>query len=374
MSSSGKLVHLQKMTGLAGSEHFLLNLGRGLDERGWDLHFGLIEEKNQPVDSAYRALAESGWTVERFPYRKGLLLTMLPSVRSWLTTLQPDLINTHLLHADLLGSLATIGLSPPLVTTKHNDDQFKHRAFYGPFAKLLNQRFDRGIAISNHLKSFHEDHLGISSPQFETIHYGIDTEQFHPRKTTSDSTWDENTTVTFGIVARLTEQKGHSTLLKAFNKLRGSVDQVELSIVGNGPLENKLKKLTDDLNLNDCVTFEGYRNDIDRVMQEFDVFVHPSRWEGFGLVFLEAMASGLPVVATNVSAIPEIVVHNRTGYLVEPDTSSDLAEAMKRLARNADLRDKFGKAGRERTEAEFSVDTMISKYDDFYNRVLETYQ
>lgn len=364
---SKRVCHLQKMTGVAGSENFLIELGRGLTEREWEGHFGLIEEASSPADRAAERLADAGWTVKRLPYPSSGLPLLLPELRSWLEEVEPALVHTHLLHADLLGGLASLGLDPPVLTTKHNDDRFKHAPGYGWFARGLNRCFDRGIAISHHLESFYRNELGVTSLPWETIHYGLDPGPFE--KTRSKTNPDGP--LTFGIVARLTKQKGHTTLLEAFERIVRDGVKAELKIVGDGPLRDSLERRVEELELNERVRFEGYREDVADALAEFDVFVHPSRWEGFGLVFLEAMAAKLPVVATNVSAIPEIVVDGETGLLVEPDRPIQLAEAMEKLAGNGKRRRSFGKAGYRRLLNEFSVPAMIDAHDRLYRGMTE---
>lgn len=357
------------MTGLAGSENFLINLGEGLHARNWEPYFGLIEEKGNPVDETYRKLMAAGWNVERFSYREGFLLSLWPRIKRWIRTVQPALIHTHLIHADLLGAFTSIGMDTPFVTSKHNDDQFKHYPGYGWFAGMLNRAFDRGITISHHLNQFYTNELRIDQPDFETIHYGLDVDEFlsvaEPRKPSRD-----NGPTTFGIVARLVEQKGHTTLLEAFHEVIKDTTDVQLKIVGDGPLLEEFKQLTQQLDIDKWVSFEGHKKDIPNVMRNFDVFVHPSRWEGFGLVFLEAMACKLPVIATDVSAIPEIVVDGETGILVPPDESDRLAEAMIELKENQSLRSTMGGAGYERVRKNFSIEKMIDQHVHLYEELM----
>ena len=117
-------------------------------------------------------------------------------------------------------------------------------------------------------------------------------------------------------VGRLIEQKDHATLLRAFALVRRDVPDARLAILGAGPLEAATRALAAELGLGDAVTMPG-RTEIRDWLARADVFVHTSRWEGFGIVLLEAMLASLPVVATRVSAVPEIVVDGETGALVE---------------------------------------------------------
>ncbi|MFB6344559.1 MAG: glycosyltransferase, partial [bacterium] len=169
---------------------------------------------------------------------------------------------------------------------------------------------------------------------------------------------------------RLIEQKGHSDLLRTFRDLTEEHDHVHLVVVGDGPLEDELKTLAEDYSIDDSVTFTGFRSDVASIMQSFDAFVHPSLWEGFGLVFLEAMAVKLPVVATNVSAIPEIVVDGETGLLVPPESPDELRNALEKIVTSKDRREELGNNGYNRLTEEFSEQAMVDKHLKFYRKLL----
>ena len=116
-------------------------------------------------------------------------------------------------------------------------------------------------------------------------------------------------------------------MLRAFARVRATLPDARLAILGSGPLEAETRRLAAELGLEDAVTLPG-RTDIRDWLERADVFVHSSRWEGFGIVLLEAMLAGLPVVATRVSAVPEVVADGETGLLVEPGDDTGLAEAL----------------------------------------------
>ena len=172
-------------------------------------------------------------------------------------------------------------------------------------------------------------------------------------------------------VGRLIEQKDHATLLHAFARVRSALPDAQLAILGSGPLEAETRALARELRLEDAVTLPG-RTDIRDWLARADVFVHTSRWEGFGIVLLEAMLAGLPVVATRVSAVPEVVADGRTGLLVEAGDVAGLAAALQELLADGERARALGEAGRHRARDEFSVERMADRtravYDDARRR------
>lgn len=367
-----RLLHLQKATGYAGSEEFLVKLGRGLTGRGWECHIVVLKEDRHPVGRFKQSLSDAGWKTETVSMNWPITPSAVLETRRIIQTLEPDLINTHLIHADLLGVLAAAGLGIPLVSTKHNDDRFKHWTGYRLLAQGLNYPVDHVVTISDHLTRFYREELGLAEKPCTRIHYGLDPEEFHSNAESEKRLPEAlgKDVVTFGMVARLTEQKGHEILIEAYEKISRLNPENQLVLVGDGPLREGLRKQVERADLEGSVHFLGHRSDVPRLLKHFDVFVHPSRWEGFGLVFLEAMAAELPVVATTVSAIPEIVQDGRTGFLVEPDNSRQLQDALRTLLRSPERRDGMGQAGRRRLESSFTVEHMIDQYENLYETVI----
>jgi glycosyltransferase involved in cell wall biosynthesis len=167
-------------------------------------------------------------------------------------------------------------------------------------------------------------------------------------------------------IGRLIEQKDHATLLRAF----AGVPDARLAILGWGPLEERTKELAAQLEIGDRVLVPGRVEPRDW-LRRADVFAHTSRWEGFGIVLLEAMLAGLPIVATRVSAIPEIVVDGETGLLSAAGDGDGIEAHLRQLLGDEALRHRLGEAGQERAHREFSVATMADRTIDVYRRALE---
>ena len=153
---------------------------------------------------------------------------------------------------------------------------------------------------------------------------------------------------------------------------------MRLVLIGDGTIRADLERIVRDLALQANVCFAGWRTDATRLLGGADIFVLPSLWEGFGLVLLEAMAAPLPIVASNVGAIPEIVVDNETGLLVRPAAEEALCRALIKMIASPALRTKMGTQGRRRLEQEFSVPKMVQAIETIYNQLavkqeLQTY-
>lgn len=165
---------------------------------------------------------------------------------------------------------------------------------------------------------------------------------------------------------RLSPEKGQSFFIEMAALLRECYPEARFQVVGDGPLRNELAVQIDRLRLREVVALTGFRADVDELLRESHVFVLPSLAEGLGLVLLEAMAAGLPVVATKVGGIPEVVVDGVTGRLVPPGDAAALAAAVREVLDNPDLARRWGEAGRRRVEQSFTAAEMGRQTLDLY--------
>jgi glycosyltransferase involved in cell wall biosynthesis len=272
-----------------------------------------------------------------------------------LQKLRADVVHTHLVHADVYGGIAAKLRGSLLVSTKHNDDPFRTGAFRH-VERALGRVTDRVIAITESLRRFTVERVGIPAAKVETIHYGLDE---------PPSPWGMNAPDTVPAparvllaVSRLTPQKGLDVAVRALPLVRERHPDAVLVVLGEGPERARLEA--------DGVYLLGRVPDVTAWLRRADLLVHPARWEGFGLALLEAMLSAVPVVASRVSSIPEIVRDGETGILVPPDDHEALAAAIVSVLDNP--RD-YGLAGRARARAEFSVERMAQKTLDVYDAV-----
>jgi glycosyltransferase involved in cell wall biosynthesis len=170
-------------------------------------------------------------------------------------------------------------------------------------------------------------------------------------------------------VGRLIEQKDHATLLRAFALVHARRPEARLAILGSGPLEHATRTLARDLGLEAAVVLPG-RTAPRHWLERADVFVHTSQWEGFGIVLLEAMLASLPIVATRVSAVPEVVVDGVTGLLVEAGDAPALAATVETLLAEPGRARLLGEAGHRRAREDFSVAAMAERTRAVYAAAL----
>ena len=259
-------------------------------------------------------------------------------------TLRADVVHTHLVHADVYGGLAARLRGTHLVSTKHNDDPFR----VGPFRFVergLSRLADRVITITDALHRFTVERVGVPADKVETIHYGLDGLPEAWGVNPPDDV-PEDARVLLAI-SRLTEQKGIDVAIRA---LAGLPDDTVLVVLGDGPERAALVAPRAGARASSgasscsgaCPTSRAW-------LRRATLLVHPARWEGFGLAVLEAMLAGLPVVATNVSALPELVVDGETGLLVRAGRRGSARARRSRGARAAAAR-----RGRARARAHAS--------------------
>jgi glycosyltransferase involved in cell wall biosynthesis len=347
-----KILHVQRIGGIGGSERHLLTLLPALAERGVDVRFLGLDDTSRAPDPFYEALTVP---YARIPARSDIDPRLALRVRR--ETRNADIVHTHLVHADVYGALG----AQRLVSTKHNDDPFRAGAFRF-VERALTRRASKVIAITEALARFQVEHVGLPADKLEVIHYGLDE---LPAAWGSNPVDDVQPDARVLLaVCRLEPQKGLDIALRALPEIRAHHPRAELVVLGEGTQRPELERLATSLQV--PVYLLGRVPDVAAWLRRADLLVHPARWEGFGLALLEAMLASKPVVATNVSSIPEIVTDGETGLLVPPDDAPALADA---VIRTLDEPGGYGEQGRARAESEFSVARMADRTLALYERV-----
>jgi glycosyltransferase involved in cell wall biosynthesis len=369
-----RAAHLSKVKGIAGSERHLLTLLPGLRARGVETTMIVLEEPENPADDFCAAMSGQGVAVERVPVRGDLDPGLTGRLARVLHAAAPDIAHTHLIHADLYGLPAARRAGVPgAVSSRHNDNPFRRRPLIRMANRWAMRRADRVIAISGALADFVRRVEGVPAEKVVTVRYGLDPLDYPSgARAEARASFDgRDGEALIGYFGRLIAQKGVDTLLAAFANVRQDHPSARLAVVGDGDRRAALEVQAAALGLNEAVTFAGWVADAACLMPGCEVVAMPSRWEGFGLVALEAMSASRPLVASRVSALPEIVVDGETGLLVPPDDPAALAAALNALLADPARAEAMGRAGRARLVERFSVDRMIRETLAVYEAVLD---
>jgi glycosyltransferase involved in cell wall biosynthesis len=345
-----RVAHVHRMRGIGGSERHLLTLLPALAERGVDAVFVGLDDPAWNASDFYDALTVPALRIRSPRDIDPLLLARL------VRTLRADVVHTHLVHADLYGGAAAKLRGAKLVSTKHNDDPFRRGPFRHVERRLLRLA-DRIVTITDALRAFTIEQVGADERKVETIHYGLDAPPAAWGSNPPDDVPPDARVIV--STSRLVAQKGVDEAIRALESLP---EDVVLVVLGEGPERPQLERLARELGVARRVFLLGRVPDVGAWLRRAVCYVHPARWEGFGLGVLEAMHAGLPVVATRASSLPELVADGETGYLVPVDDPVSLAAALERALGHPEL----GAAGRARALREFSVARMADRHAALY--------
>ena len=283
---------------------------------------------------------------------------------------KPDLIHTHLFQPRIYATLAYIFYrNSILITQKHNNvNAIKHNIFIliEMVCISLNKKV---IAISESVKNSLIKFELVSPKKIYLLPNCIDYQHFNNTSNSSEELNKQD--IIIGAIGRLERQKGVKYLILAMKIILSKYPAAILDIIGDGSQLDKLKKLTAKLGISNSVKFFGKFGDVKPFYSKMDIFVLSSVYEGFGIVLLEAMASGVPIVATNVDGIKEVVSDMKSGILIPSKNPQAIADAVIKLIENPQLRSSLIYEGFERSKI-FDVQDHVMKLDKFYSTLLET--
>ena len=372
------VLHIITRLDRGGSAEVALDLAAGLRERGY----------RQRLITGYTRHPQED--IAAFEERSGVPVTVLSSLRRevwpWndaaalfqlvrlMLKWKPRLVHTHTSKAGTLGRIAAwLTRRPVVVHTPHG------HVFYGYFSKPISVFFtvvERALAktadrITTLTDMGRLDHLGlhIGRPeQLQVISPGVHVERFaeiHQVRESMRKKLGFGDERVVGWVGRLTEIKDCATFLAAAAEVAAALPTAGFLVVGDGDLRESLEAQAERLGLSDRVRFMGHREDVPALMSAMDLFVLSSLNEGFGRVLVEAMAAGLPIVATLVGGVPEVVRHGETGLLVPAGEPAAMAEAVLAILQDMTMARRLWEAGR-REAAAHSVERMVSDFDELY--------
>jgi sugar transferase (PEP-CTERM/EpsH1 system associated) len=301
--------------------------------------------------------------------------------RLWrlLRQLRPDIVHTRNLAALECTLAAALARRAVRIHGEHGrdlDDLDGSNVGRQRLRRLFKPFVHQYVAVSKDLWSYLHDKVGVPASRVAQIYNGVDIKVFHPalngREPLASSRFERGDLFVIGNVGRMQAVKDPLNLVKAFilllQMLPGARKRLRLAMAGDGPLRRDALDLLTKAGALDATWLPGNRNDIPSVMRGFDLFVLPSLAEGISNTLLEAMASGLPVVATRVGGNPELVEEGTTAKLVPPAEPEALAHAIREYVLDPEMAKRHSSAARRRAEQRFDLDVMVKNYIELYDR------
>jgi len=349
-----RVLFLNPVEGWGGAEKWMLEAAVGLERRG---HHAFVRGRESAEwVPAYRA---RGVDAEPWPIRGDLHPRAVVRAARFLARERIDLVCAHLHGAVRLGGVAArlVG-GVPVVVRKGLPDMKPGLRQEWTYRTFLDGIVTPAEAVRRELLRYPFFHPS----RVRVVRNGVRVPEERPDPIARAALRERlglRRARVLVFAARFHPNKGHRFLLPAFASLVRDFPDARLLLVGDGPLRHELTLLADRLRIRSKVVFAGFRADVDEVLPLAEVFVLPSLAEGLPNAVLEAMAAGLPVVATAVGGVPELVQEGRTGFLVPPGDPGPLADRLRILLREPDRGRRMGDAGRDRARREFTMDRMV---------------
>lgn len=353
-----------------GAQRHCLALWQRLDRDRFDLRICCEEKDGLLLDDVISV----GMPVIELGVRKlasAKALSAMHRLSQYIKNDRIDVVHSYLFEANILAVAAArmARTGKVIISVRAMNDWmgWRHRT-----ANRLVNRFADSITVVSHaVKSSVIEKEGADPKKVRVIPNGVEVpENGLPRDVARDSARSRlglhGSGPVVGCVANFNRYKDHSTLVKAAQTAVADLPETTFVLVGDGPLRATIEEQVHTVGLDANFVFTGTIPDTSRAMSAFDLFVLPSLEEGMPNVVLEAMAAGLPVVATAVGGTPEVVVDGKTGLLVPPRSSASLAAAMLELTRDRRRAGQMGVEGRMRIASEFSLERMIDAIQDLY--------
>ncbi len=360
---------LQLVTGLGqgGAEQVVLDIATRLDPERYQISVCSILAVPGAQGGNVGRLKDAGVDVMSLGLTAKWQLRRAAALEKLLRDVQPHVLHCHMFHANVLGRwIGRRAAVPNIISTVHIAERR-----WRPWRFWLERKTDPlgaiTVCVSNAVLEFQSRRTRLPADRFTVIPNGIDTASFakpsRPRRDVRAEFGIRPEAKVVGSVGRLARQKGHRYLIQAVSRLPKPWDDAELVIAGDGPEMGKLRSLARRSGCAARIHLVGGRSDVPDLLHAFDVFAMPSLYEGFGLTLVEAMAAGVPVVASAVDSLPEVL--GAGGILVPPADPDRLAEGIcKALANPAPEQTEKARA---RARERFDVSIMVRNYTELYD-------
>lgn len=367
-SPKGHVARIVSDLPYGGVERRLLSLLPKLRDMGWDVSVFCIRTAGEMAPLFER----EGISVEVVPFKSRWSPTCLFRLAKRLKEKRSDIVHTHMYRCNTSGVVAArLARTPVVIANVHNVNE------WDDFRQLLTDRLlarlkDKIVAVSEGVRQDYLRQTHISPSRVVTIYNGIDVQQFQGAEAAPEMA------SRFGVgpgdkvvatAARLVEQKRHTDFLQMAALVSRQLPQTRFLIVGKGKLREQLEQEARDMGISEHVCFAGHVNDIPGLLALTDVIVMCSDKEGFSNALLEAMAAGVPVVATDVGGNAEAIVDGESGYIVPRRRPDLIAEKVISLLTDGSLHERISR-GAEARSSVFSIDRMCAATDSLYTELL----
>jgi glycosyltransferase involved in cell wall biosynthesis len=286
-----------------------------------------------------------------------------------------DIVHCHSTKAGFVGRLAAyLSKHPNVVYSPHGfmfcDTRIKlRRLLYLNLEKYLGYITNKIIAVSGSERDLALQHKIVPNEKIITLYNSIDPVDFDDHvyiNKVEEKLHEKNEDIILGTVGRLYYQKDPVTLIKSFKIINNHFPNTKLVFVGDGPLLNKCQRLINELKLQDRIQLVGFQKNSKMYYKSFDIFVLSSHYEGLPYSLLEAMIMGIPCVGTDVVGIKDLIIHGKTGYLVNEEDHVGLAKSVISLLENPSLLSTFSNNAKKMTQTNFNFNEGIKEYEEFY--------
>ena len=357
-----KILYLINSFDGGGAERAMTRIVSTLSQEKYDIRVGALKRGKGHIQPVLRRM-----NVDHFHLNAASMfdLSVFLKLCHYIRENDVDVIWMSLFHATIVGRVVGAWMKVPILLN------WEHSSNLGsPFRILLrrltNHLSDAVIADSSATaKALLNQKLGSNTQLHVVPIAGLDLSNFEQR------TYGKNSPVVIGTVANLYGHKGIDILLRVAYEISNIESAVRFIIVGEGPARNELEKQARELEVDDKVEFWGWRDDIPTLLSGFDIYFQPSRWEGMGVAVIEAMAAGLPVVASMVGGHKESIHDGVHGFLVDKDDIKGMTRALLKLIRDPALRKKVGQKGRQRAVENYSLRVMGQKLESILDTLIE---
>ena len=357
-----------------GQVRYVTNLATAFTAMGHQVTIG-CKPGSVLVESAREAGCE---VADIFPFRGGLRPLEwwrdVGGMSRLIREQSPDIVHVSGSQDHWTAALAIKRMGRPacLIRSRHNTYTV---ANHGPNRMLNYDWTDYQICVCEWVRRQLAQQSAFDADRLCAIHNGVDAEAYKPDPAARADVRGEfgygDDDIVCGIAARMVEDKGHRFLIEAVSSLRESIPRLRLLMLGQGPLESDLKDLVRKLAIEDITTVPGFRSDMARCVQAFDIGVQPSiDCDTSSFSLKEQMAAGKPVIASDHGGLPEIVEDGVDGFVVPAGTVEPLAEAIRKLADDAELRTSMGEKGRAHVLREFTIQIFAERTIDAYRRAM----